>query len=812
MAFMQTLAAAGLKRSKGSFLGLFFLMALTSTALCFTISLYVDLNAREEVALAEAGAGDVYAHDLASNLTDDVIAEIESLDAVASVETNDALNIPSTFLCGDDTVERNPTTTTLYVAWGEGLSYQVFSDDGASLLDDPQAPGADEAYIPLSYLVSPGIGIGDEVELWIGDRSKTYTVAGFFEDPQMGTPFMEIKRIIVAPEAFDDLARMVDEFAAERGIPEDVFTTEQIPYRLAEMNATMTDEARAAGMTPNDLTRTIAEETEWGASVSGMFSATTLAGYAMIVVIIGSAIMAVFALMLFVIALVICTHTISSSIEKDYADYGTLKALGVSSRALARVLVVEYVGTSLIGLAAGLAISTALVPLGLPFFAQLTGILANNDAIPFASLACLGALIMLVIAVVALKTRKLAGISPLVAFRSGMSDVHFKSRASRTIGGSFLNLELAVRSVLSAKRRYVGLATCSILMCAFIVLIFGIGGALREPGAVYDAFGMWKSDLSVVAAHADDEIDYDEVDSIIEETAGIERAWQESFTMVNLDGESRSFVGLTDPSILLGITEGREPRQDNEALVGMNLAAAMNLEVGDLLLVTSPDGTEHTLIVCGKLSAMFNAGYGSILTLDGLCSMFGMDATDSKIGHQYTLDDPEKASEVRAALEERFGERIDLRDTGLFSDTSSIIELIQTLFTTMGYIMAAIAAALVFLAVSLIIGRMFSAERQDLGIYRALGFTSMRLRIQFALRFFLVALAGCTLGALATSLGGSWLVSQLFGMFGVTRFVIDTNPVMVCGLAIGLALVFFAAAFISARKVKRVDVRELVAD
>ena len=209
---------------------------------------------------------------------------------------------------------------------------------------------------------------------------------------------------------------------------------------------------------------------------------------------------------------------------------------------------------------------------------------------------------------------------------------------------------------------------------------------------------------------------------------------------------------------------------------------------------------------------MFNAGYGSILTLDGLCSMFGMDATDSKIGHQYTLDDPEKASEVRAALEERFGERIDLRDTGLFSDTSSIIELIQTLFTTMGYIMAAIAAALVFLAVSLIIGRMFSAERQDLGIYRALGFTSMRLRIQFALRFFLVALAGCTLGAIATSLGGSWLVSQLFGMFGVTRFVIDTNPVMVCGLAIGLALVFFAAAFISARKVKRVDVRELVAD
>ncbi|WP_139650554.1 ABC transporter permease [Raoultibacter phocaeensis] len=812
MAFIRTLASAGIKRSKGSFLGLFFLMALTSTALCFTLSLYVDLNVREEMALAEAGAGDVYAYDLASNLTDDVIFEIESIDGVASAETNEALSIPSQYLASEGAVDHNPTTTTLYAAWGEGLDYRVFADDRASLVDNPQAPGTDEVYAPISFLVSPGVDIGDTVELKMGDRTKTLTIAGFIEDPQIGTPFMESKRLIMDPNTFDELADTVDSLAYEQGTPKDVFTAAQIPCRLVELNVTMTDEARATGMTPNDLTHMIAEETAWGASTSGMFSATTLAGYAMIVVIIGSAIMAVFALMLFVVALVICTHTISSSIEKDYADYGTLKALGVPNRALARVLVIEYAGTSLIGLAVGLIASMALVPLGLPFFAQLTGILANNNAVPLASMACLGALMALVLAVIAWKARKLGAIFPLVAFRSGKADVHFKSRASRTVSGSCLNLELAVRSVLSAKRRYVGLLACSILMCAFIVLIFGIGGALREPGAVYDAFGMWKSDLSAVAATADDALDFDEVDSIVEQTAGIKNTWQESFTMVNLSGESRSFVGLSDPTIPLGIAEGRAPKLDNEVLVGMNLASAKELEIGDEFPVTSPDGTEHMLIVCGKLSAMFNAGYGCILTFDGLCSTFGMDATDPAIGHQYTLDDPAKIDEVKATLEARFGDRIDLRASGLFSNTSTIIELIQMLFTTMGYIMAAIAAALVFLAVSLIIGRMFLVERQDLGVYRALGFTSTRLRVQFALRFFLVALAGCALGALATSLGGSWLASQLFGMFGVTQFAIDTNPVMVCGLTLGLALVFLAAAYVSARKVKRIDVRELVMD
>ena len=55
MALMRTLVAAGLKRGKGSFAGIFLLMALTSAALTFTVSMYADLNAREAAALAEIG-------------------------------------------------------------------------------------------------------------------------------------------------------------------------------------------------------------------------------------------------------------------------------------------------------------------------------------------------------------------------------------------------------------------------------------------------------------------------------------------------------------------------------------------------------------------------------------------------------------------------------------------------------------------------------------------------------------------------------------------------------------------------------------
>lgn len=811
MALIRTLVAAGIKSGKGPFLGLLFLMALTAAALTFALCMYVDLNARETEALVEAGAGDVYAYDLSSRFTDEAARELEGLDEVGEVRTNGALNIPTLLDDGEgEGADKNPPLAVLYKAWGEGASCKLLTPDGTGFADDPQPPGDGEAYVPLPLKASSGLEIGDTVTLEVGARSRTLTVAGFIEDPQMGTSFMELKRYEVALETYEELARAVDEAVAVRGEPVDIYSAGPFAHRLVEVNVFLSDEARSRGAELSDLTRAIVDDTAWGAIAPGVFSSTTLAGYAMMVVVIGAAVMGAFACLLFVVALVICAHTISSSIEEHYADYGMLKAVGLDQRMLAGVLIVEHVGASLAGFALGFALAAAALPLALPFFAPLTGVLASNDAVPVEVFAALAALLAFVAAVVCLRARKLGAISPLVALRAGTEDVSFVSRASRPITGARLNLQLALRSVVSAKRHYVGLAVCAFLLSAFVVLVFGVCGTLGKPDAAYDTFGIWRSDVTVAAVSPD--LDFEEVERVIEDVSPIERKWQESFTMVKLGGEIRTFVGLTDTSLVSNTSEGRAPLYDNEVLVGTNLAALMGLEMGDDLAVRGVDGTERSFLVCGTLSGMLNAGYGCVLTFGGLCDLTGSDLYASGVPRQYALADPGKADEARAALEARFGDGIDARPGGLFSGTSDMVELIQSLFVFLNYGMALVAAALVFLTVSLIIGHFFTVERRDLGTYRALGFTCHALRVQFALRFFCVALVGCALGATAATLGGGWLVSKLFSLFGVSQFSLDANPLMVSGLAMGLALVFLVAAYVSARKVKRVDVRELVTE
>ena len=756
MALMRTLIAAGLKRGRRSFFGIFLLMALTGAVLTFTASMYVDLNAREEAALAEIEAGDVYAVDAAANLNREVAAEIEALPEVSEARLNDALGVPVKYYRGDGTaVDKNPTSGTALVAWGDALDFRLFSEDGMSLVDEMPEPGPDEVYVPVSMQASPGVREGDELEVIVGDSTRRLAIAGFYEDPQMGTPFMEIKRYVVAARTFDEVAAEVDAAAAFDGETQKLFTSQAklAAYRMAEINVRLTDEARAAGTTSSDLARIIAEEIAWANTASGMFASDTLVGYAMMVVVIGGAVMGVFALLLFAIALIICTHTVSTSIEEGYADYGTLKALGLPNRALRGMLVVEYAGVSLAGLAVGLALGSALVPLALPFFAQLTGVLASNVTPPALAIGLLAVLLALVAAVVALKTGKLARISPLVAFRGGAADVRFRSRGERPLGGS--HLTCSWRCAPSCRRSGAmwgsqgARASCARSSCSCSASAARCAARTRHR----TRSRMWESNLSITLASPD--VDIAEVERVIEESSPIEKSWQEAFAMVSFGGESHSFAGLGDLTLVQGVTEGRLPEHDNEALVGTNLAKTMGLRVGDELTVDGADGKERRFVVSGLLSAMFNAGYGTILTYDGVRDLAGTAEEAAEPSRQYQLADPGAADEARAAVESRFGDAVDTRSTGMFADTTSMIDLIQQLFTVMGYAMAGVAAVLAFLAVSLIIGRMFTAERHDLGVYLALGFTSRALRLQLALRFFLVALVGCALGATAAALGGS---------------------------------------------------------
>ena len=112
--------------------------------------------------------------------------------------------------------------------------------------------------------------------------------------------------------------------------------------------------------------------------------------------------------------------------------------------------------------------------------------------------------------------------------------------------------------------------------------------------------------------------------------------------------------------------------------------------------------------------------------------------------------------------------------------------------------------------VVMVCNKTFIQERNDIGIYKALGFTAVNLRIQFAVRFFVVALAGSLLGSILSMYFSGRLLNTLLRNMGITSFAVQFTPITFFVPIMSICLCFLLFAYLAARKVKKVEARELV--
>ena len=105
--------------------------------------------------------------------------------------------------------------------------------------------------------------------------------------------------------------------------------------------------------------------------------------------------------------------------------------------------------------------------------------------------------------------------------------------------------------------------------------------------------------------------------------------------------------------------------------------------------------------------------------------------------------------------------------------------------------------------ISLTGGRLLVMEQKDLGVYKTIGFTSVRLRFSFVLRFGIVSLAGAAAGVALGALLTDPFVAALLRMFGISNFsshMTISNTLLPAAAVVGLSVAF---SWLAAGKIKR---------
>ena len=118
----------------------------------------------------------------------------------------------------------------------------------------------------------------------------------------------------------------------------------------------------------------------------------------------------------------------------------------------------------------------------------------------------------------------------------------------------------------------------------------------------------------------------------------------------------------------------------------------------------------------------------------------------------------------------------------------------------------------ILIAVRLLTVKTFNQERLDLGIYKAVGFNTFRLRNSLSLRFMLASFVGIIFGVILSLLFSNQLLGLMLSNLGMNKM--DTSNTFIDYLllfVIGL-LVTYLGAYIASRRIKTISTRELVVE
>ncbi|MDE7299112.1 MAG: FtsX-like permease family protein, partial [Lachnospiraceae bacterium] len=518
-----------------------------------------------------------------------------------------------------------------------------------------------------------------------------------------------------------------------------------------------------------------------------------------------SYVLLIFVGLLFVIVLIVMGHSISTEVEIDYVNLGILKAQGFTSKKIRRIILLGYL---LCELAGGIIGCLIALPLSLSLgrvMMQYTAILPSGGLSSGKFLLFLLAVLLISAATVGIKTRRVGKISPMRAISGGREEIYFDSRLQLPIRRRGLLAGLALRQLTSCKRRYSGTVFIVAILTFFMFSINLLGNLFSSKSAL-EAMGAEIDDITIKCLSSFTEAHEQELEALVEGFSPIRKKYYTTTTYMSINGENLRCECYKYPEYINGILKGRAPMYDNEILITEMIAEILEIKMGDSVIVSNND-LESEFIVSGIYQSAYDSGLNFAISLDG-AKKLGIEKI-TYIG--LCIEDDSRSTEIVDALNREFPGIIEAElfdfDASILND--GMIDGIVAVFKAVIYTFSVLFALVV---VEMVCSKSFAKERTDIGILKAVGFSCAGLRLSFALRFLVLSLPGSALGMALSAAFSAKLIGGVLSMAGFSRVHTEFtfSTVLVPVLLMGIC--FFAFAYTAARRIKKVEVRELVAE
>ena len=778
-----TLLKANIRHKKGSFISIVLLLIIISMSLTAILSVRENCIRSIENAHNQVNSGDLEIWIISSKLTDELLNSVENNPMVKSTLKYQSV------LSEKAEVNGNTGGNGWYLLKLQD-KYKLFNSELSAYEDETPALKRGEIYITQGIMSNLGCNVGDIIKLFVLDEEYEFKIKGIVVEPMVGAFTIGWKRLFISDEDFDKL------YADAKKNETEERTADQVILQIYKADDCKLSDAQ--------FKRQLNLDTGIVDNSIGSLTRDLSIYYTNLFPKIVLSILMVFIGLLLAIVLIVMGHSISTGIEMDYVNLGVLKSQGFTKGKIRTVLVLQYLLAELTGAVAGMILAVPLIKFLGNVFQPITAIPAERNILFIKSMLIIIAILVISGLFIFIITRKVGRISPVRAISGGNSEIYFDSRIKLPIFRKGLSASLALRQFTSSKKRYVGTIVIVSILVFFMMTITVLGNVINSKSAV-ESMGAIYTECGVSFKEKPDDNLIKEIEETIESFSAIRKKYYSITEYFSINGEDYLCQIYKNPDAFgTFLLKGRAPLYNNEIVITEILADNLGLKIGDKVTVSYND-RKSEFMVSGFFQSMNDAGMTFAMSLEGAERL----GVDSIVYAGYSLHEPSKAEEIADALNEGFADNIEAE---VAAGASIMDGPYVVAINAMKAVIYAFSIIFALVVVSMVCKKTFMQEKKDIGIFKSLGFTSINLRFQFAVRFLIVALAGSVCGTVLCVLFSGRLLSKILWDIGITNFVVDYTaftfiaPIsLICGC-------FFLFAFLVTGKIRRIEVRELVTE
>jgi ABC-type transport system, involved in lipoprotein release, permease component len=495
-----------------------------------------------------------------------------------------------------------------------------------------------------------------------------------------------------------------------------------------------------------------------------------------------SAMMVMFASIIVIVCLLVVRFRIVNSIEEDVMKIGSLKSVGYTSRQIILSIILQFSMIAGVGSMIGIALSYPVLPAVSAVFEQQSGLKWQQGFDAGISGVALFLLLLFVLLIAFIAARRISKLNPIHALRGETTARKYK-RNHMQLEKSIRNLPvaLALKSVLQSMKQNV-----MIIIILIAVTFSGAFGVIMYYNTTIDTKAFAEvpgMEICNAIAVLNTEVDQSETVKTIENMDNVRKVAYLDEVKMKVDGnEVAAFVmDDYDKKETRLVYEGRYPENKNEVTLAGILAERLDKKIGDTVTVRFGEKEEQFHVV-----GLSNGSQMGGLNISLLASDYKRLNPEFKHQSLYIyLEKGTDAEKFVKKLESKFDKSILLSAINFDKGMEEGMASYQKIVAAMGVAMLVITLFVVTLVLYFVISSSVIRKKRELGIQKAIGYTTYQLMNQLSISFTIPIMIGAVIGTLLGAFYTNPMMSLSMKSMGIMKagFIVDPYWVVSFGAA-----------------------------